>query len=580
MQRVEREHLGEFEVVRDAAGVLEVLVQIVRLARYGDGLPEFVAQPGDFLERVAQAPLVARHPHVVPQQLAEAPVELTRRFRPLDGEERVDPRLYGRLRFLECVVIGRNRGKRGAGDVVRERVRDHEVAVAETLHQRARAEPVGAMVGEVRFAEDVQSRQVAHQVVVNPQAAHRVMDRRVDPHRHLVRILVRDLLVHVEQVAVAHPDDVSAEPFDRVGEIQVHREAAVADAASLVADDFGVARRDVARHQVAEARILPLEVVIAFPVRNLLRRTGVARLFRHPDAAVVPQALRHQRELRLMRARNGDAGRMNLRVAGIREEGAALVRAPGRGHVRIDGVRRQVIRRPVAAGAEQHRVRDVPLQLAGRQVAADDPARLAVDDHEIEHLAVRKDPDRALLGLTHHRLVRAEQELLTRLAARVERARHLRAAERSVVEQPAVLARERHALRHALIDDVDAQLRQPEDVRFARPVVPAFDRVVEQPLDAVAVVLIVLRRVDAALRGDGMRAPRRVMKDEAFDVVAQLAHRRRSRGTRQPGADDDDVVLPLVRRVHQPRFETVTVPFFGERSAGCLRVERHRYLVR
>ena len=38
--------------------------------------------------------------------------------------------------------------------------------------------------------------------------------------------------------------------------------------------------------------------------------------------------------------------------------------------------------------------------------------------------------------------------------AGVERARHLRATERAVVEQPAVLAGERHALGDALVDDV------------------------------------------------------------------------------------------------------------------------------
>ena len=66
--------------------------------------------------------------------------------------------------------------------------------------------------------------------------------------------------------------------------------------------------------------------------------------------------------------------------------------------------------------------------------------------------------------LARERLVGAEQQLLAGLAARVERARHLRAAERAVVEQAAVLAGERHALRDALVDDVDAHLREPVDV--------------------------------------------------------------------------------------------------------------------
>ena len=98
----------------------------------------------------------------------------------------------------------------------------------------------------------------------------------------------------------------------------------------------------------------------------------------------------------------------------------------------------------------------------------DDAARLAVDDDQVEHLAAREQRDRARVDLPHHRLVGAEQQLLAGLAARVERARHLRAAERAVVEQAAVLARERHALRDALVDDVDAQLREPVDVGFAR----------------------------------------------------------------------------------------------------------------
>ena len=79
---------------------------------------------------------------------------------------------------------------------------------------------------------------------------------------------------------------------------------------------------------------------------------------------------------------------MDLRVAGVGEEGAALVRAPRGGDVRVHRVGRQVVRGAVAARAEQHGVPRVPLERAGDQVAADDAARLAVDDDEVEHLAV------------------------------------------------------------------------------------------------------------------------------------------------------------------------------------------------
>ena len=156
-------------------------------------------------------------------------------------------------------------------EVVAERVRDDEVAVGQPLHQRAGAEAVGAVIGEVRFAEHVQAGNVAHQVVVHPEAAHRVVDGGVDAHRHLVRILVGDLLVHLEQVAVLLLDRRRApSALDRVGEVEVDGEAALADAAAFVADLLGVARRDVARHEVAEARILALEVVVALALGNLV----------------------------------------------------------------------------------------------------------------------------------------------------------------------------------------------------------------------------------------------------------------------------------------------------------------------
>ena len=72
----------------------------------------------------------------------------------------------------------------------------------------------------------------------------------------------------------------------------------------------------------------------------------------------------------------------------------------------------------------------------------------------------------------------------------------------------AVFARERNALRDALIDDVHADLREPVDVGFARAEVAAFYGVVKQAVNAVAVILVILRGIDSALRGDGVRAAR------------------------------------------------------------------------
>ena len=168
--------------------------------------------------------------------------------------------------------------------------------------------------------------------------------------------------------------------------------------------------------------------------------------------------------------------------------------------------------------------------------------------------------------LAQQRLIGTEQKLLARLAARVERSRNLCASERTIGERAAVFARERNTLRHALIDDVQADLRQSVDVGFAAAEVAAFDRVVEEPINAVAVVLIILRGVDSALRGDAVGAPRTILKAETLDVVAKFGERSRGRSAGKSGADDDDVVLAFVGRIDQLHIESMPVPAILDRS--------------
>ena len=195
-------------------------------------------------------------------------------------------------------------------------------------------EPVRAVVGEVRLAEHEQPGHVAHQVVVDPQPAHRVVDRGVDAHRHLVRVLAGDALVHLEQVAVALLDDVLAEPLDRLREVEVHAVLQRPDAAARVDLALDRARRDVARHEVAERGVAPFEEVVAVVVGNLVGRPRVVHLLRHPDPAVVAQRLRHQRELALELVARRDARGVDLRVARVGEVRALLGGAPRGGDVR------------------------------------------------------------------------------------------------------------------------------------------------------------------------------------------------------------------------------------------------------
>ncbi len=203
--------------------------------------------------------------------------------------------------------------------------------------------------------------------------------------------------------------------------------------------------------------------------------------------------------------------------------------------------------------------------------------RAPVHHDQVEHLRAGEHRHAALRDLLLQCLVGAQEQLLPRLATRVEGARDLCAAERAVGEQAAVLPRERHALRDALVDDVHADLREAIDVPFSRAEVAALDRVVEQALDAVAIVLVVLRRVDPALRRDRMGSARRVLVAVAAHVVSQLAQRGGGGAPCEPGSDDDDRVFPLVGRVHQLHVEPVPVPLLRQRARRDpgLEVDRH-----
>ncbi len=250
------------------------------------------------------------------------------------------------------------------------------------------------------------------------------------------------------------------------------------------------------------------------------------------------------------------------------------MRPPGGGHVAAHGVGAQVEHVAVAAGAQHDGVGRVALDLTGDEITGDDAAGLTVLHHELEHLRTRVHVDLALADHAHHLLVGAQQQLLAGLAACVEGAGHLGAAEGAVGQQAAVLTGERHALCGHLVDDVGRHLGQAIRVRFAAAVVAALDRVVEQAVRAVAVVLVVLRGVDAALCGDRVGPTGRVVEGERVDVVAELGQRGRCRGSGEPGADHDDLELPLVGRVDQLDVELVLVPFLGERAIGNVAVER------
>ena len=158
---------------------------------------------------------------------------------PAERKHLRDPLLNALGCLFEGVVIGRHSRQNVARQVVADRVRNDEVAVCQPLHQRTRAEAVRAVIREVRFTQHMKARQGAHEVVIHPEAAHRVVNGRIDSHGSFIWVLTRYALVHVEKIAVALIDDLLTQTFDRLRKIQINAQAGSYTEA-FVAYGFGI----------------------------------------------------------------------------------------------------------------------------------------------------------------------------------------------------------------------------------------------------------------------------------------------------------------------------------------------------
>ncbi len=560
VEGVHAQEFGEFEEVSDAAGLFQGLVELLVGTEDAYIFPEFFAKCGNERESFLEAGFIASHTAIVPDNFAEFAVE------------GVDGALAAAIEkffcdgggvgdgFLHSRGIGGDLCGLGGREIVADGIRNNEVAIGKTLHKGAGAETVGTVIGEIGFTEDEESGDGGHEIVIHPEAAHGVVGGGIDAHGDFVGVLASDALVHFEEVAVALGNFMFAEALDGVGEIEIDAQAGFTDAAPGITFGFRGAGGDIARDEVTETGIPALEIVVAFVFRNRTGRALVAGLFGNPDAAVVAKRFRHEGELGLILASNGDAGGVNLRETRISKESAPLVGAPNGGGVAAFGVGGEIEDVAVTTGGQDDGIAHVNFDFAVVERASDDAASLAVDDDEIEHVHAGIHFDGTQTDLTFEGLIGAEKKLLAGLAAGVEGAGDLRAAKGTIVEETAVLTGEGDALSDALVDDVDADLRETVDVGFAGAEVAAFDGVVEEAENAVAVIVIVLGGIDATLRGDGVCAARAVLIAEALDVVAEFPEAGGGSAAGKSGTDNDDVVLTLVGGIDELEIELVPVP--------------------
>ncbi len=249
--------------------------------------------------------------------------------------------------------------------------------------------------------------------------------------------------------------------------------------------------------------------------------------------------------------------------------------SPGGGDAAAHGIGGQVVDIDVTAARQNDRISGMALNVSRYEVSDGDAFGLAVNDHQVEHFGAGMNANFSGLDLAAEGLIGSEQQLLAGLAAGKKGAGNLGSTERAVLKVAGIIAGKGHSLGNALIDDVVADLGQTVDVGFAGPEVAAFDSVVEQSEDTVAVVRIVFGGVDPALGGDAVSPARTVLVAEGLHVVAEFGQGCRSRSAGKAGSDNEDGIFALVGRVDQFQVPAMVVPFICKRSGWTFAVEYH-----
>ncbi len=245
------------------------------------------------------------------------------------------------------------------------------------------------MVGEICLTDDKEAWNGAHQIVINPQPSHRIVRRGVDPHGSPVGIFPGDPLIHLEQIAVPLTYHLESLLFDHVGKIQVHPVAAGSDPPALIAQCFDGAGCDVARHQIAETRVAPLQKKVPLRGGNFIRRPTIRRHLGHPESPVVAEGFGHQCQFGLVRFARWNRRWMDLRKTGVREGGSLLPGPVRCGHITAARIGGEIVDIAVPARRQYNGMRRMRRHAPRDQIAHHDPPGMSVDYHQIEHFGAR-----------------------------------------------------------------------------------------------------------------------------------------------------------------------------------------------
>ena len=259
---------------------------------------------------------------------------------------------------------------------------------------------------------------------------------------------------------------------------------------------------------------------------------------------------------------------MDLGKAGIGKQRPLAMGRPNPAGIGFERVGREVVDVGVATARQQHRMGRMGFEGTGEQMAADDAPGNPLHRDQLEHVPPGEELHLACGHLAHQGLVGPIEQLLAGLTAGVKGAAHQGAAKVAVGQGAAVLPGEGHTLRHALVDDAATDFGEAVAAGLPGPKVAALERVGKEPLDAVAIVGVILRGVDAALGCHRMGPAGTVVEGDQLHPVALLRQGGRRRGPGQATAHHQHLELALPQRADQRQAIAGAAPGIGDRTRG------------
>ena len=181
-------------------------------------------------------------------------------------------------------------------------IRQYKISVCKSLHKGRGTQPVCSMIREISLPKCIQAGDSCHHLIINPDPSHGVMNCRIDHHRVLIRILINDLFIHLEKIAVPFFDYIFPQTFNRFFKIKKYGQASISYAIAGITAFLGRTGSYISRNEIPIGWVPSFKIIISvffFDIFGLYQPfpvfLSIFFILWNPYPSIIPQAFAHQR---------------------------------------------------------------------------------------------------------------------------------------------------------------------------------------------------------------------------------------------------------------------------------------------